>query len=622
MSPPVPGVIGHDGVGSLLAGLEPAQREAVLANDPVVCVLAGAGAGKTRVLTLRVARRIDDDSAHPAHVLVCTFSRRAADELRSRLWVLGARDGVTAGTFHRTALRLLGRYRADRGQPAPVVGDRRSVLAVMAKEGVAGGRSAGAREIARLDAEIGWAKARLVAPGDYEHAAGTAGRRSGMAPGRVAELYGRYEATRQRRGVLDLDDLLLACGDVLASDPAFAEAVRWWHRHLFVDEAQDMNEAQYRLLCLLAGEEPDLFAVGDPNQSVYGWNGADPGLVRRITEEFAGTRVVRLDANHRCTPQVVTAASAVLDLGGSAPPVSTRADGPLPQIACLPTSAAEAAWIARQAWLAHGPGRHWRSIAVLARTNAQLDRIAAAFEAERVPHRIAGGELGPASDVARHDRPGGRSAIRGAASVGLGTDDTAMDDGMDDCGTDDTAMDDAARSDPPGPSGRSRATAGTWDVGHGAGRSEERRGDGRDRDRRDGERAGERDEDVVVLSTFHRAKGLQWPVVFVAGLVDGTVPLVSARTRAARAEERRLLYVALTRAEDQLVCTWFQHDDELAAARGDDPRSASPWLEPIQQVVDVLRSSQAAPAPGQVAEQLARIRQLLPSGANEAPAGP
>lgn len=604
----------------LLAGLEPAQREAVMADDPVVCVLAGAGAGKTRVLTLRVARRIEDGSTHPTHVLVCTFSRKAAEELRLRLWALGAGADVSAGTFHRTALRLLGRYRADRGESPPVVGDRRAVLTALLTEGPRNGRGStwgqarrlpadpagafGARrtrgggrsDVARVDSEIGWAKARLISPADYEEAARAGGRRPGMAPARVAELYGRYETARHRRGVMDLDDLLVHCGQVLENDPAFARAVRWWHRHLFVDEAQDMNEAQYRLLRQLAGDDPDVFAVGDPNQSVYGWNGADPGLLRRLTEDLGGTRVVRLDLNHRCTPQVVAAAAAVLDLDGAGRPVSTRQDGPLPQVACLPTDAAEAAWVARRVWLAHRPGRRWASIAVLARTNAQLRRFAVALEAERVPYRLAGGDLGPASDVATDDE-----RRRPPAAPGNGA-DNAIDDAMDDAAIDDTGMDDAeapaVRPAVRDPGGASAA----WAAGDPSGRDD---GD-------DG------DDDGVVLSTFHRAKGLQWPVVFVVGLVDGTVPLVTARSRAARAEERRLLYVALTRAEDELVCTWAAQADEEPGGPGGGSvheRSPSPWLEAVRLAVDELGRSEAASGPDRAVEHLARIRQLLPSTA-------
>ncbi len=615
MSPFPPGSAPQpEAVASLLGRLQADQREAVTADEPVVCVLAGAGAGKTRVLTLRVARRIEDGSAHPSHVLVCTFSRKAADELRSRLWALGA-GGVTAGTFHRTALRLLRRHRADRGEPAPIVADRRAALASMIdadnerparltpnpRRHGAHGRDAGpagrgrAKAASVLDAEIGWAKARLLAPEDYEDAARSAGRRTGMPPARIAALYGRYEAARHRRGVLDLDDLLVTCGQLLEHDQEFAGAARWWHRHLFVDEGQDMNEAQYRFLRQLVGQDPDLFVVGDPNQSVYGWNGADPGLLHRVTEQFAGTRVVRLDANHRSTPQVVAAAAAVLEgRDGSAAPTSTRPDGTVPQVACLATDGDEATWVARRVWLAHRPGRRWSSIAVLARTNAQLRRFAGALEAEGVPFRLAGGDLGPASDVPREGRavPGGR---RGDGTL-TGTpelDHARGEPGPDDAGADDAGMDDAGMDD-------AGAAAFSRPVGS------PHRGDGGDQD---GGEGGDR----VALSTFHRAKGLEWSVVVVTGLVEGSVPLATARTKAAKAEERRLLYVALTRAENELVCTWALHQDEAAAARGDAPRAPCPWLAPLRQAVEALERSAAASSPEQASEHLARIRQLLPA---------
>ncbi|MGH8989732.1 MAG: ATP-dependent helicase, partial [Acidimicrobiales bacterium] len=520
------------GGDELLAGLEPAQREAVLADDPVVCVLAGAGTGKTRVLTLRVARRVRDHSAHPTHALVCTFSRRAADELRDRLWALGVGREVHAGTFHRTALRLIAQYRRDHHQAAPTItADRRPLIAELlgGDRGVPRARSQpGARTaasyrvpersaVARLDAEIGWAKAQLVTPRDFEAAARRAGRHPRMPWAQVAELYDRYETERKLRGSLDLDDLLWHCGDLLEQDAAFAAAIRWWHRHLFVDEMQDLNEAQYRLLRLLVGEAPDLFVVGDPNQSVYGWNGADPKLLQRVTEEYAGTRVVRLETNHRCAAPVVRIAVAAL--GADAAPPSARG-GPLPTVLCLEDDEVEARWVARHIWLAHRPGRRWSSIAVLARTNAQLDRIARALEAEHVPFRLSGAELGPASDV--------RAALEGRPGV------------EGEAGTDSEAA-----------AGAKAGTDGEAAAGAKAGT-----GTGSKQDPGDGMASVTDGDDSVVLSTLHRAKGLQWRTVFVVGVSDGLVPLVTARSSAAKAEERRLLYVALTRAEEELTCTW------------------------------------------------------------------
>ncbi|MHB1776555.1 MAG: ATP-dependent helicase [Acidimicrobiales bacterium] len=563
MAPADAGVTAADHTGFVPAGLTAAQREAVTATDRSLCVLAGAGTGKTRVLTLRVARRIDDGSAEADRVLVCTFSRKAASELRRRLWSLGVGAGVEAGTFHRTALGLLRQHRSDHGRPAPVVvADRRRLLMdhVVAAETGAGtprpGRGrplVGAQRVGQLDAEIGWAKARLVPPEAYEAAARRARRKSPGGAARTAELYAAYEQTKRRRGALDLDDLLWECGDLLEDDPTFAAAVRWRFRHLFVDEMQDVNPAQFRFLQALLGGRADLFVVGDPHQSVYGWNGADPGLLERLPSLVPGTRVLRLDENHRCSPQVVAAASAALGLQADRAPASTRADGPLPRVVGHEDDLEEAAWVAHQAWLAHRPGRRWSQLAVLARTNAQLEVLADAFAAARIPVRRAGAEQAPGSDV----------------SVAAPGDVPGVDDGA-------------------------------------AGRSDDDRGAQRDDER-----------DAVVLTTFHRAKGLQWPAVFVVGLSDDLVPIASARTPAAVAEERRLLYVALTRAEDELVCTWSRRRSSSAGGRdaqGAAPREPSRWLPAVEAAVAATADEHRAMAPGEVARRLAGLRGTLEAG--------
>jgi len=547
-----------------LVGLTPAQREAVTADDPVICLLAGAGTGKTRVLTLRVARRAHEGSARPERVLVCTFSRKAAQELRHRLWALDVGD-VRAGTFHRTALQLLRQHHADRGGTAPqILPDRRAVLAsVLATEPGGGRRS----PVGQVDTEIGWAKARLIGPEEYEEEARRYGRRPVGGAGAMADRYARYEEARRRRRVLDLDDLLWRAADLLADDPTFAAAVRWRNRHLLVDEMQDVNAAQFRLLRLLAGDDPDLFVVGDPNQSVYGWNGADPTLLDRLPDAFPGARVLRLDQNHRCSPQVVAVAAAALGIAGStsdaagagpdgaddaAGPTSTRADGPVPRVVGLDTDAGEAGWVARQAWLAHRPGRRWDQIAVLARTNGQLQMLAEALRAARVPARLAEPAAGPASDLRTRWAADGRALVQP-----VGDDpEAATDDGDDEL------------------------------------------------------------RDAVVLTTFHRAKGLQWPAVFVAGLSEGLVPIASARTPAARDEERRLLYVALTRAEAELTCSWARWSDGRAQADGAAARERCRWLADVERTCATLAAAQAPTDPEQVSARFATLRALA-SGPGE-----
>ena len=377
-----------------------------------------------------------------------------------------------------------------------------------------------------------------------------------MSPEQVADAYARYEAERSRRRLLDFDDLIVACADALAGDSEFADSIRWRTRHLFVDEMQDVNPAQFRLLTAMLADEPDLFVVGDPNQSVYGFNGADPGLLDRLPEILRGTSVIRLDENHRCTPQVVAVATAVLRDGGAVgevvPPRSTRVDGPVPKVVSHASDGEEAAWAAAQAKLSRTPGRPWSSIAVLTRTNAQLATVQAAMDAARVPSMIAGADLGPASDL----RPeGGRR----------GTDQD--EDGV------------AARPDP-----------------------------------------GDRDR--VVLTTFHRAKGLQWPTVIVLGLGTGLMPIASAQAPAAVDEERRLLYVALTRSEEELWCSWFERSGDEAARGAKGARGPSPWLAPIERAIAELEKEAAPTAAAEVSARVAELRRRLADGTEGADARP
>jgi DNA helicase-2/ATP-dependent DNA helicase PcrA len=544
-----------------------AQREAIESDEPLLCVVAGAGAGKTRVLTLRVARRVREGSIEADRTLVTTFSRKAAEELRTRLWSLGV-AGVKAGTFHRTALGLLREHRELRGRPAPqLLPDRRRLLAEVT--------TGDPRRTRALDGEIGWAKARLVTPERYQGEARRHRRRSGVNPDQVADAYARYEAERKRRRLLDFDDLIVACADALSGDSEFADSIRWRTRHLFVDEMQDVNPAQFRLLTAMLADEPDLFVVGDPNQSVYGFNGADPTLLERLPEILRGTKVVHLDENHRCTPQVVAVATAVLRDGrspggaeGVVPPRTTRIDGPVPKVLGHATDDDEAAWAATRAKLSRTPGRRWSSVAVLTRTNAQLVKVKDAMDAANVPSLVAGSDLGPASDLrAEHAR----------GDVGRG-----------DVGRGDVGRGDAVRGD----------------------------ADSDEEDRPPAPVAG----DHVVLTTFHRAKGLQWPTVIVLGLGEGLMPIASAQTDAALEEERRLLYVALTRSEEELWCSWFERTGGEAVTGAATPRGPSPWLQPIEQTIVRLEKEAAPTAASEVSARVAELRKRLADRAEGADA--
>jgi len=550
------------------------QRRVVDSPAVALCLLAGAGSGKTRVLVERTARRILDGSAEVDHTLVVTFTRNAAAELRARLAASGVPTafppgrrpaptvGVRVGTLHQVALSMLRRHATDRLARAPVIVSRRARLVA---------DSAGDPDVALLaGSEISWAKARCLGPDGYVDAAIDAGRLPEEQVAAVGAAYRRYEQGLARRGAIDLDDVLLRAGDLLETDRHFAEAMAWRYRHLAVDEFQDVNPAQFRIVLALARKGGDLLAVGDPNQAIYGWNGSDPRLLDTLPDHVAGMVVVHMMENHRSSPEIVAAGSAILGPGRVGALRSSRPSGSRPSLWSFPDETTEAEHIASVLSQWSLDGRRWSDMAVLARTNHRLATIRTHLERRGVPCWSA-----PASE------PG-----KSLASA-------------------------------PGAPGVSRPAAFA-------------------RTRPDGVAEGE----GVHLVTFHRAKGLEWPAVWVAGLEDGTVPARQATTRAQRDEECRLLYVAVTRAADELCCSWSRS----TASTGDTPlpRRPSPWIErlaphcehttfvtaPTEAVTsgDVPGTDPGAPPgtgdPGSVPDRwLARFRAALDPGAATKPTG-
>lgn len=540
----------------LLRGLSAAQVAAVVSPAKPLCVLAGAGAGKTRVLTRRVAYRCHSGSADPRHVLVLTFTRKAAGELSLRLGQLGLSQRVAAGTFHSVATATLRRRWSDRGQRAPVLLERKSRLLgplISSRPRLA--------EVAlgALANEIEWAKARLVSPDHYEEAALAVERPTPAPAAELAALYARYEHEKRRRGLVDFDDLLSECADAIERDREFASAQHWRWRHLFVDEFQDVNPLQHRLLTAWLGTSVDLCVVGDPNQSIYGWNGSDPGLLASFGRAWPGGEVLRLDENHRCTPQVVRAASAVLGLRhGDGEPCSTRADGPMPTVRAYASELAEAKGVAFELRRARRDGLTWSEMAVLVRTNFQLAVLRSALQEAGVPFwdpsaaallehpaaRLALQELstapGRSAQVAISDlQEMAEQAADADACAVLGTLSQLAEHYLTIAGPSDVAsllqwLPTATRSDSSSPS-----------------------------------------EGTVTLCSFHRAKGLEWRAVWLCGLESGLVPIAQATEAEARAEERRLLYVACTRAAERLHCSWAEQRSFGARPLR---RQPSPWL--------------------------------------------
>ena len=329
---------------ALLEGLDSAQREAVLTDASPLVILAPAGSGKTRVVSHRIARRVLDGSADAQHVLAITFTRRAAGELQRRLGRLGLRGRPTAGTFHGVAWAVLTQRWSDQRRARPdLLTDRVRVLEMVVGQVVPTWRVASVR-VDAVASELDWARARLVSPERYAEEARRGGRKPPLPPDLLAEVFTAYADQKRKRRVVDFDDLLELCAAELDHQPDFAASQRWRFRHLFVDEFQDVNPLQFHLLEAWRGGRPDLCVVGDPNQAIYGWNGADPSLLLRLPSLVGGATVVRLDRSYRSTPQVLTTAAALLPDGEA--PAAVRADGPEPEVHGFATEHDEARAIA------------------------------------------------------------------------------------------------------------------------------------------------------------------------------------------------------------------------------------------------------------------------------------
>jgi DNA helicase-2/ATP-dependent DNA helicase PcrA len=540
-------------------------------------VIAGAGSGKTRVLTRRVARRILDGSAEPDHTLVLTFTRKAADELKRRLGRLDV-PAVHAGTFHAVAYAQLRRHWSDDGRRFPAVVDSPARL-VRKLLSESSRRAPEHTLVTSVCNEISWARAKVLAPVDYSAAAQRAGRAS-VDPEIVTAVYAEYSLAKERRGVVDLDDLIEKCAELLEGDEKFASAQRWWYRHFFVDELQDLNPAQWRLLTAWLGGRDDLFVVGDPLQAVYGWNGADRDLLGGIKELLPGTTVLRLDDNHRCSPNVVEVARSVL--GGQEGPSQIRSthedSGRVPFIGEFEDDAIEAAALVRWLRERHAPGIGWSSLAVLARTNSRLDPIEAALKRVGIPVvRRGGGRNQQHAAIAAMRSMPPATRLRSALA-----DLTAE---LDDLEWLASEIDEICAESPDADVGQfflwRAAVADSDDPAETSGKF-----------------------DAVQLATFHRAKGLEWHAVAVVGLEAGMVPIAHATRSAELEEERRALYVALTRAEEELWCSW-------ASSRVVDDRTwscdPSPYLAAMRNAARDLQKPDTVPASVRISELRARL---------------
>jgi DNA helicase II / ATP-dependent DNA helicase PcrA len=551
-----PGGVRVEGAEAVLAQLDDEQRAAAQAVSGPVCILAGAGTGKTRTITHRIAYGVHTGAFVPEQVLAVTFTARAAGELRTRLAGLGV-GGVQARTFHAAAMRQL-RYFAPRvlGGPMPelVENKLRLVAAAASRARLSTDRTS----LRDLASEIEWAKTTLATSDDYPARARAAGREPPFEPAAVARVYAGYESAKQRDGALDFEDLLLVTAFALEEHPDVARQVRGQYRHFVVDEYQDVNPLQQRLLDAWLGGRADVCVVGDPNQTIYSFTGADPDYLLGFADRYPDAEVVKLERDYRSTPQVVALANKLI---GQAPPrkglpglrlLGQRAEGPAPRFSEHPDEPTEAAAVAQACRALVEAGTPAAEIAVLFRINAQSEVYENALAAVGVPYVLRGGER-------FFERPEVREAIlllRGAAAGG--TEPGALVPTVRDV----LASTGWVEHRPPaGGAARDRwqslaalvdlavdlvAEEPTLDLGGFVAHLAERA-------------AAQHAPTVqgVTLASMHAAKGLEWDAVFVVGLVDGVLPISQSLSRPeAVEEERRLLYVAVTRAREQLTLSW------------------------------------------------------------------
>lgn len=554
----------------LLNALDEDQRQVAETLHGPVLVTAGAGTGKTRAITHRIAYGVATGEYEPTEVLAVTFTTKAAGEMRERLRELGA-AGVQARTFHSAALRQArffwphvygGEFPELVRSKVPLLRESARRLSIDAPQDL----------VSDIASEIEWAKVNNVRPAEYARLAGDAGRDvPELSAVQIGELYATYEAVKHEAHIMDMEDILLANAAILSEDERVAARVRRQYRWFVVDEFQDVNPLQAALLDLWIGGREDICVVGDPRQAIYSFAGATAEYLTSFDRWYPQAERFELARNYRSTPQILDAANTVFRESRPAG-VRLRSQTERGQPVVYqeyPDESAEAAEVVGQVKKLHRSGIPYRGMAVLYRVNAQSQAYQEALGAEQIPYSVRG-------DVRFFDRPEVRKALtllRGSARAGPSTDDVA----------------DEVRSllvsigytdQPPHGQGTVRDR---WESLHSIMTMVADLPSGgslsdlvAELDRR-AETAHAPTMEGVTLATLHSAKGLEWDAVFCVGMHEGSMPLVHASSSGELAEEQRLFYVGITRARRSLAISW----SAARSSRSKGRRSPSRFLEPL-----------------------------------------
>ncbi|MFN8127053.1 MAG: ATP-dependent DNA helicase UvrD2 [Candidatus Nanopelagicales bacterium] len=568
-------------MSDLLLGLSAEQQAAARALDGPVLILAGPGSGKTRTITHRIAHGVEEGRFDAPRTLAVTFTTRAAAELHTRLHRLGAGQ-VAVRTFHSAALRQLRHFWPDAvGGAVPRIEAHRAGLVAAAAERC--GLGTRADVVAALTEELDWLKAACLTAAEYVEVAAdrTAG---GATPAEVARALAEYEVVKSERGVIDFDDVLLVTVGLLSTRSDLRESVRRAFRWITVDEYQDVTPLQQRLLDLWVGERGDICVVGDPAQTIYRFAGADPSLITGFPRRYPAATVVELPTTYRCAPVIADVANRLaVDIPGSLRLQAARTDpAGTVRIRTHPDDRAEVRALADEIGALVSAGHAADEIACLYRIHQYGQPLVAELRRRAIPFSTRGGDR-------FFDRPEVREAlIRYRGELRVHPDLSAREV----LELTLTAM--GHEPEPPdGSAARERweslAALQTLFDDELSGR------EGADLlERRRVDNEPPRAPGVALL-TIHAAKGLEWDTVFVVGADDSALPFVRATTDDELAEERRLAYVAFTRARQRLVVSWAMSGPTGA------PRSASPYLSALGREVSepepVLAPPRVTPPP-------------------------
>ncbi|MEV8250784.1 ATP-dependent helicase [Microbacterium sp. NPDC076768] len=538
---------------SALDALDERQREAASVLRGPVAVLAGAGTGKTRVITHRIAHGVDTGAYSPSRVMAVTFTAKAAGELRGRLRALGV-EGVAARTFHATALAQLNFFWPTlAGSPAPSIIDNKVRMLGQAADAIRLRPStATLRDIA---SEIEWRKVSMVSIEQYAEL----GRPlSGVDAGQLVELMRGYEALKDDRRQLDFEDVLLACAGMLEAEPRVAASVHEQYRHFTVDEFQDVSPLQNRLLELWLGDRHDICVVGDASQTIYSFAGAEQRFLLEFERRHPEATVVRLETNYRSQPPILTVANALMHGRAGAlelVPAREQFNAEAPTVTAYDSEGEEAAGIASAVAAQIEAGASPSEIAVLYRAHAHSAVLQQALAVKGIPTSVMGGTRFFAMPEVRQAILALRAAAVAPSEQGFlpGVQRVLRELGL--------------TEEPPEAGGAQRSG---WEARRAILRLAEEAGpDANLRNFSDALMARAKDQHeptmrTVTLSTLHAAKGLEWPHVHLAGWAEGSLPISYANTFEAVDEERRLAYVGVTRAARTLSLSWAR-----SAGRGE-----------------------------------------------------